>query len=212
MFKRVYMPWFIYLWWLLMYFSELFISGPIFYWKVSSGTGHNVPVKVWPVLPWCLVLNPKVAKIFSQLSNWKAAHQLLYWHEFTSAENLGKASVYQRVFEAFPLLMGRKCHKNNRSCTIFTSSAVICQLNKLIILMGSLLWELPRSVQCRARCAQATPSCDRITASSELCPLSQCLDTKQMHFFPLAYLGNLCLIALLKAGCQVFPNPSCRSQ
>lgn len=166
-----------------MYFSELFISGPIFYWKVSSGTGHNVPVKVWPVLPWCLVLNPKVAKIFSQLSNWKAAHQLLYWHEFTSAENLGKASVYQRVFEAFPLLMGRKCHKNNRSCTIFTSSAVICQLNKLIILMGSLLWELPRSVQCRARCAQATPSCDRITASSELCPLSQCLDTKQFISF-----------------------------
>lgn len=101
---------------------------------------------------------------------------------FTSAENLAKASVYQRVFEAFLLLMGRKCHKNNRSCTIFTSSAVICQLNQADHPYGLVPGKLPRSVQCRARCAQATPSHGRITARLELWPLSQYLDMKQMHF------------------------------
>lgn len=110
--------WFIYLWWLLMFSSGLFIFRPVCHekWHREQDTMFQLKLD-----QYCLNVLFWIPKFLERFHCWViGSHQVLYWREFTSAENLAKASASECV-TLFPLLMGGKSHKNNRSCTIFTS-------------------------------------------------------------------------------------------
>lgn len=122
--------WFLHCWRLLVFSSELFIFEPIIHqkWHPDQDTVFQLKFDQHCLWSEYFVLNPKVSKIFSLLSNWRQYISSFTGMSLPHQKTWPKHLCIKERMTLLPLLMGRKCHKNNRSCAISISSAAICEL------------------------------------------------------------------------------------